>query len=82
MVLDKNVRAVKAIDQDLSPFYHRPNFEPENKITKFDRMRLFYVAFSRAEKILVLTSTETPKDFVRPIRDGLINHGPMSKIKC
>ena len=51
----------KDVDRNLGPYYHRPPFEPENRITQFDRMRLHYVAFSRPEKVLVLTSTETPK---------------------
>jgi DNA helicase-2/ATP-dependent DNA helicase PcrA len=55
----------------LGPFYSRPPFEPEARITDLDRMRLHYVAFSRAEKVLVLTSTERPKDWFAPIWDGL-----------
>ena len=49
----------KQIDRDLGPYYHRPPFEPENRITLFDRMRLHYVAFSRPQKVLV-TSTAIP----------------------
>jgi DNA helicase-2/ATP-dependent DNA helicase PcrA len=60
--LDKQLSTQKQIDRDLQPYYHRPAFEPEDRITLFDRMRLHYVAFSRAEKILVLTSHEPPKD--------------------
>ena len=37
----------------------------------FDRMRLHYVAFSRPEKLLVLTSDEPPKPWFAPIWDGL-----------
>jgi DNA helicase-2/ATP-dependent DNA helicase PcrA len=61
----------KQIDRDLAPFYHRPPFEPENRITLFDRMRLHYVAFSRPQKVLVLTAHETPKDHFTPIWQGL-----------
>lgn len=57
----------KLIDRDLGPFYHRPTFEPETRITAFDRMRLHYVAFSRAQKVLVLTAPESPKDYFAPI---------------
>ena len=53
--------APNRVDRDLGPFYHRPPFEPEDRITLFDRMRLHYVAFSRPEKLLVLTSNEQPK---------------------
>jgi DNA helicase-2/ATP-dependent DNA helicase PcrA len=61
----------KAVDRILGPYYHRPPFEPVSRITDFDRMRLHYVAFSRAAKILALTSTERPKDWFAPIWDGL-----------
>lgn len=61
----------KDVDRTLGPYYHRPPLEPECRITMFDRMRLHYVAFSRAEKVLVLTSTETPKSHFDPIWQGL-----------
>ncbi len=61
----------KQIDRDLGPFYHRPPFEPESRITLFDRMRLHYVAFSRPQKVLVLTAHETPKDHFTLIWQGL-----------
>ncbi len=69
--LDKQLSTNKNIDRDLQPYYHRPRFEPENRITHFDRMRLHYVAFSRAEKILVLTSSNHPKEHFAPIWQGL-----------
>lgn len=69
--LDKQLSSPKEVDRHLSPFYHREPFEPENRITGFDRMRLHYVAFSRAEKILALTSTEQPKPYFNPIWQGL-----------
>lgn len=69
--LDVQIRTQKQVDRDLQPFYHRPAFEPEQRITHFDRMRLHYVAFSRAGKLLVLTSDESPKDHFAPIWQGL-----------
>ena len=69
--LSTQLSSPKQIDRDLGPFYHRPPFEPENRITLFDRMRLHYVAFSRAQKVLVLTTHETPKDHFAPIWQGL-----------
>lgn len=60
----------KDVDRTLGPYYHRPPFEPESRITVFDRMRLHYVAFSRPEKILVLTSTDTPKPHFDSIWQG------------
>ena len=60
--LSTQLSSSKQIDRDLRTFYHRPPFEPENRITLFDRMRLHYVAFSRPQKVLVLTAHEPPKD--------------------
>ncbi|HAB19921.1 MAG TPA: hypothetical protein DCE44_26255 [Verrucomicrobiales bacterium] len=69
--LDKQLSTAKQVDRDIQPFYARPPFEPESRITLFDRMRLHYVAFSRPEKVLVLTTDGTPKDHFAPIWQGL-----------
>jgi DNA helicase-2/ATP-dependent DNA helicase PcrA len=69
--LDVNITSGKQIDRDLQRFYHRPPFEPMNRITEFDRMRLHYVAFSRAAKLLVLSTDEQPKPYFGPIWQGL-----------
>ncbi|MBI4728585.1 MAG: ATP-dependent helicase [Acidobacteria bacterium] len=69
--LSNQLSSPKQVDRDLRPFYHRPPFEPENRITLFDRMRLHYVAFSRPEKVLVLSAHEPPKDHFAPIWQGL-----------
>ena len=69
--LSTRLKSHKQIDRDLAPYYHRPPFEPEHRITLFDRMRLHYVAFSRPQKLLVLTAHETPKDHFAPIWQGL-----------
>jgi DNA helicase-2/ATP-dependent DNA helicase PcrA len=69
--LSTQLSSPKQIDRDLAPYYHRPPFEPEHRITLFDRMRLHYVAFSRPQKLLVLTAHETPKDHFAPIWQGL-----------
>jgi DNA helicase-2/ATP-dependent DNA helicase PcrA len=61
----------KDIDRTLGRFYSRGQFEPEDRVTGFDRMRLHYVAFSRAGKILVLTTTDQPKPYFNPIWQGL-----------
>jgi len=61
--LSKQLSSPKGIDRDLAPFYKRLPFEPENRITLFDRMRLHYVAFSRPQKVLVLTAHAPPKDY-------------------
>lgn len=69
--LDKNISSRKQVDNLLSPYKHRKPFEPEKRITEFDRMRLHYVAFSRAQKLLVLTANGTPKPHFNPIWRGL-----------
>ena len=69
--LSKQLSSPKQIDRDLGPFYHRSPFEPEARITVFDRMRLHYVAFSRPQDMLVLTANESPKDYFAPIWQGL-----------
>ncbi len=48
---------VNSIEHDYS---RRPEFEPEEQIKFFDFWRLFYVAFSRARDLLVLTCLENP----------------------
>lgn len=69
--LDVQMSTAKRVDKDLQVFYRRPPFEPMNRITGFDRMRLHYVAFSRPEKLLVLTTTRPPKPHFAPIWQGL-----------
>jgi DNA helicase-2/ATP-dependent DNA helicase PcrA len=69
--LDVQLSSPKVIDRDLQRFYHRSPFEPEDRITQFDRMRLHYVAFSRPERLLVLTSDDRPKDHFTSIWQGL-----------
>jgi|LSQX01.1.fsa_nt_gb DNA helicase-2/ATP-dependent DNA helicase PcrA len=68
--LDKQYSVNKQTDHYLSDFYKRPVFEPENRITQFDHARLFYVAFSRPQKILVLSSSKEPKDIFAPVWEG------------
>ena len=69
--LDVQLPSPKQVDRDLQPFYHRQAFEPESRITHFDRMRLHYVAFSRPEKLLVLTADSQPKAHFDSIWQGL-----------
>lgn len=69
--LDKQYSVNKQTDRFLSPFYSREVFEPENRITQFDHARLFYVAFSRPQKILVLSSSGEPKDIFDTVWEGL-----------
>lgn len=69
--LDKQYSVNKQTDLLLSPFYRREPFEPEKRITQFDHARLFYVAFSRPQKLLVLSSSSEPKGLFSPVWEGL-----------
>ncbi len=69
--LHKQFSVQKQVDRDLLPFSKRGTFETEKQMTEFDRLRHYYVAFSRAQKILVLTTPEIPKNWFSPIWDGL-----------
>ena len=55
---------------DIEREYSRKSeFEPEDKIKYFDFWRLFYVAFSRAKDLLILTCREnsnTPSEYLEP----------------
>lgn len=61
----------KKMDRDLGPFFHRTPFEPESRVTTFDRMRLHYVAFSRPQGLLALTGHRQPMAHFRSIWQGL-----------
>ncbi len=69
--LSARISTAKQLDRDLGPFYKREPFEPESRITNFDRMRLHYVAFSRPQGLLALTGHRQPMAHFRPIWQGL-----------
>lgn len=55
-------------------YYHKPLFEPLERMKYFDFWRLYYTAFSRPQNILVLSSNEhlesgrkTPSAYFQPI---------------
>ena len=47
---------VDPVGRALAPYYLRSDAEPARRIATFDHMRQHYVAFSRAERLLVLTA--------------------------
>ncbi len=61
--LERDLPELERIDKKLRPFYHRSKYaleqsvhsEPDQSIPLFDYLRQYYVAFSRAMNILVLT---------------------------
>ncbi len=63
----------QVLDRDLQKFYPRGKFEPEKRIPGFDMMRLYYVAFSRAENLLVLTGQKQkpPQKYFDSLLQGL-----------
>ncbi|SDD08756.1 DNA helicase-2 / ATP-dependent DNA helicase PcrA [Desulfurella multipotens] len=69
--LHKRFAVQKQVDRDLLPFSKRGTFETERQMTEFDRLRHYYVAFSRAQKLLVLTTPEKPQDWFSPIWEEL-----------
>jgi len=77
--LDKRVSSAKQVDHILQPFYHREEFESLNRITEFDRMRLFYVAFSRAKDFLGLTCGSKPKDYFLNVWETLLEWPKVDK---
>ena len=58
--LDKLPLGTTNEDRDLQPFYNRPPIEPVQRIAGFDLRRLYYVAFSRAKNLLILTANKKP----------------------
>jgi DNA helicase-2/ATP-dependent DNA helicase PcrA len=69
--LDKSFRVMKQVDRDLAPFSPRGTLETEKQMTEFDRMRHFYVAFSRPQRILVLSTTNKPQPWFSSLWEGL-----------
>lgn len=64
--LNSHARANTAMDELLGAYYHRSGFEPSGRIGEFDFLRKFYVAFSRAERVLLLSSGKKPNPRIRP----------------
>jgi DNA helicase-2/ATP-dependent DNA helicase PcrA len=74
--LDRKPSDIDEVDRRLQSFYHRSQSEqsePPNLIPLFDFMRLYYVAFSRAMNLLVLTGNQRrrPTVYFEPIRQKL-----------
>src|SRR5258708_24291750 len=51
---------------NLQRFHHHPSFEPANLIPGCDRRRLYYVDFSRAKDLLVLTARKKHHQYFAP----------------
>ena len=69
--LDRRFSVGKEVDRILSPFFHREEFEPISRVTAFDHARAFYVAFSRAQKLLILSTSSQPRPIFNCVWEGL-----------
>jgi len=77
--LHKKFPVQKQIDRDLLPFSKRGPYETEKQMTEFDRLRHYYVAFSRAQKLLILTTHNMPKKWFAPVWEGLYQYPYVEK---
>ncbi len=68
--LSKNSSVSRKIDQTLGDYYVRDSYEDSGRIGEFDAMRMYYVAFSRAQNFLVLLSSDDEK--VKPRFKGIL----------
>lgn len=69
--MDKPSSGSKNSDKDLQRFYHQDHFEPTQRIPAFDLRRHYYVAFSRAQSLLILTAKKQPHPHVASLWQGL-----------
>ncbi len=56
------------LDQNLGPFRAQPDGEPTGRADEFDLRRQYYVAFSRAKRLLALTGTVPDPVFLPVLR--------------
>ena len=59
------------VGRELDHYSPHPPFEPAHRVAHYDAMRQHYVAFSRAQRLLVLTASGPPAPRFAAIRDGL-----------
>jgi DNA helicase II / ATP-dependent DNA helicase PcrA len=60
----KQITALDIILQN--EYYHKPPFEPYDRLKEFDFYRLFYTSFSRPQNLLVLTGLEKEGRWAMP----------------
>ena len=65
--LDQQITESEQQDKALRQFYHYVSPEPEPSVPRFDLMRHYYVAFSRAQDLLVLSAAKRPNKYVAPL---------------
>jgi DNA helicase-2/ATP-dependent DNA helicase PcrA len=65
-------RGPSRVEELVHPFVERDLGEPLKRMPEFDKMRMFYVALSRAENLLVLGHLKSQGNYVsQPFRDML-----------
>lgn len=57
------------LERDLGPFRNQPDGEPPDRVDEFDLRRQYYVAFSRAGRLLALAATDPDPAFA-PLLSG------------
>jgi DNA helicase-2/ATP-dependent DNA helicase PcrA len=73
----KNDGGVSAVERMVRPFVRRTGSEPLDRSTEFDIMRMFYVALSRAENLLVLGHLKGPGQRINePFQKMLVSGFP------
>jgi DNA helicase-2/ATP-dependent DNA helicase PcrA len=75
----KNNEDIKLVDKYLTKFSNKPIFEPHDRIHGFDTMRQYYVAFSRAANLLILSSSGQVNKFINPLWNIINNWSQVDK---
>lgn len=73
----RRIREADYVEKAVFPFCENKNGEPLARQSEFDAMRLFYVALSRAQNLLVITHFKGPGQSINePFRPLLDDHFP------
>jgi len=73
----RRIREADFVEKAVFPFCENKNGEPLERQSEFDAMRLFYVALSRAQNLLVITHFKGPGQSINePFRPLLDDHFP------
>ena len=70
---------VQKVEEIVHPLVDRQG-EPVEKIPQFDMMRLFYVAMSRAQNLLVIPHWQGGRNRINPPLQGLIDEAHVTRI--
>lgn len=76
----KNVRPPGRVEVMVRPFLQREEGEPLDRMSRFDIMRMFYVALSRAKNLLVIAHLKGPGQSMNEPFKQLLNAEEMLRI--